>query len=68
MHIYNWTKWAQDRLVLPMVFGHEFSGDIVEAGSAVKALKLGTGLQVKLIFHVTNAINARPVTNIYAKT
>ncbi|MEA4847889.1 MAG: L-threonine 3-dehydrogenase [Clostridiaceae bacterium] len=41
MHIYNWTKWAQDRLVLPMVFGHEFSGDIVEAGSAVKSFKVG---------------------------
>lgn len=41
MHIYDWTKWAQDRLQLPMVFGHEFSGEIVEVGSAVKRFKAG---------------------------
>lgn len=41
MHIYPWTEWAQKRLKLPMVFGHEFSGDIVEVGSAVSAFKVG---------------------------
>ncbi len=41
IHIYNWTKWAEDRLKLPMVFGHEFSGDIVKVGSAVKKFKVG---------------------------
>jgi threonine 3-dehydrogenase len=40
-HIYEWTKWAQDRLKLPMVFGHEFSGDVVKVGSAVKRVKVG---------------------------
>ncbi|HHV83337.1 MAG TPA: L-threonine 3-dehydrogenase [Tepidanaerobacter syntrophicus] len=41
MHIYNWEKYAQDRLKLPMVFGHEFAGDIVKVGSMVKNFKVG---------------------------
>ena len=34
-HIYPWTPYAQARLKLPMVFGHEFAGDIMETGSQV---------------------------------
>ena len=34
-HIFSWTPYAQSRLKLPMVFGHEFAGDIVETGSQV---------------------------------
>ena len=41
MHIYQWTDWAQERLKLPMVFGHEFSGDIVEVGSSVDSFNIG---------------------------
>lgn len=41
MHIYPWTEWAQERLKLPMVFGHEFAGDVVEIGSSVKSIKVG---------------------------
>lgn len=41
IHIYDWTKYAQDRLKLPMVFGHEFAGDVVEVGSMVKNFKPG---------------------------
>ncbi|MGI6424654.1 MAG: L-threonine 3-dehydrogenase [Tepidanaerobacteraceae bacterium] len=41
IHIYDWTKYAQDRLQLPMVFGHEFAGDVVEVGSMVKNFKKG---------------------------
>ena len=25
IHIYEWTPYAQERLKLPMIFGHEFS-------------------------------------------
>ena len=41
IHIYEWTKYAQDRLKLPMVFGHEFSGEIVEVGSKVENFEVG---------------------------
>lgn len=40
-HIYNWTKYAQDRIQLPMVFGHEFSGDVVKTGEQVHEVKVG---------------------------
>jgi threonine 3-dehydrogenase len=40
-HILPWTDYAAARVPTPMVFGHEFSGDIVEAGKNVKELKIG---------------------------
>lgn len=41
LHIYNWDAWSQNRVKLPRVLGHEFAGEIVEAGSAVKKFKVG---------------------------
>lgn len=41
MHIYHWTEYAQQRLKLPMVFGHEFAGEIVKAGDMVSNYKVG---------------------------
>ena len=35
VHIYNWDAWAQQAIPVPMVIGHEFVGQIVEAGSNV---------------------------------
>ncbi len=40
-HIYKWTQYAQDRLTLPMVFGHEFAGDVVLTGEKVTEVKAG---------------------------
>ncbi|MDR1658578.1 MAG: alcohol dehydrogenase catalytic domain-containing protein [Deltaproteobacteria bacterium] len=40
-HIYPWTPWAQNRVKPPMVFGHEFAGDIVEKGAKVTGFELG---------------------------
>lgn len=42
LHIYQWDDWAQQTIPVPMVVGHEFVGEIVELGSHVKDLKLGT--------------------------
>lgn len=41
IHIYNWDQWAQDTIPVPMVVGHEFSGEIVELGSEVAGLEVG---------------------------
>jgi len=41
VHIYNWDKWAQATIPVPMVVGHEFSGEIAEIGSAVTKYKIG---------------------------
>lgn len=42
IHIYNWDGWAAKTIPVPMIVGHEFSGEIVEIGSAVtRALYVG---------------------------
>jgi threonine 3-dehydrogenase len=35
VHIYKWDDWAQRTIPVPMAVGHEFVGEVVEAGSNV---------------------------------
>jgi len=35
VHIYNWNAWAQKTIPVPMHFGHEFVGKVVETGRNV---------------------------------
>src|SRR3990170_1477233 len=35
LHIQNWDAWAQRNVPVPMVTGHEFCGEVVEAGAVV---------------------------------
>jgi threonine 3-dehydrogenase len=41
MHIYEWDAWAQSRMSVPRVFGHEFAGEVVEVGSEVTTVVPG---------------------------
>jgi threonine 3-dehydrogenase len=42
LHIAQWNAWAQKAGIrLPLVMGHEFSGEVVGMGSRVRALKPG---------------------------
>ena len=41
IHIYFWSAFARQRLTLPMIFGHEFCGEVVEVGRTVKRVKPG---------------------------
>ncbi len=41
VHIWNWTPYAQARLKLPMAFGHEFCGEVVEMGDRVENFVIG---------------------------
>jgi len=42
VHIWKWNEWAQGRVKrVPMVFGHELSGEVVEVGRSVRSLKVG---------------------------
>ena len=42
VHIWDWNHWAQKRVMkLPIIFGHEFCGEVVEVGKGVKAVKPG---------------------------
>jgi threonine 3-dehydrogenase len=35
LHIWKWDDWAQKTIPVPMIVGHEFSGEIAEIGKAV---------------------------------
>ncbi|MCU1257616.1 MAG: L-threonine 3-dehydrogenase [Bryobacterales bacterium] len=35
LHIYQWDDWARATIPVPMVIGHEFSGEIITVGSNV---------------------------------
>ena len=41
IHIWNWDKWAQKTVPVPLITGHEFAGEIVELGRNVEGLTLG---------------------------
>lgn len=41
LHIMAWTEYARQRVPVPMVFGHEFAGDVVAVGSKVTEVKIG---------------------------
>ena len=40
-HIYSWDEWAAARINPPMIFGHEFAGEVVQVGSLVKRIRVG---------------------------
>jgi len=41
LHIYNWDKWAQGAVPVPMVVGHEYVGVVEQVGSAIKTVVPG---------------------------
>ncbi len=42
VHIWTWNEWAQSRVKhVPMIFGHELSGEVIELGPGVKGLSVG---------------------------
>ncbi len=51
IHIYQWDAWAQKTIPVPMIVGHEFSGEIVETGVGVNGYTNGD--RVSAEGHVT---------------
>ncbi|HLU30529.1 MAG TPA: L-threonine 3-dehydrogenase, partial [Acidimicrobiia bacterium] len=41
LHIHSWDNWAQATIPVPMVVGHEFTGEIAELGANVEGLVVG---------------------------
>lgn len=41
VHIYNWDAWAQSRIKPPLLYGHEFAGEVVKTGGNVKHITVG---------------------------
>jgi threonine 3-dehydrogenase len=51
LHIAEWDAWARSRVKPPLVLGHEFAGEIVEVGSAVRG-EFTTGQLVTAEGHI----------------
>lgn len=42
VHIWEWNAWAQGRIHrVPMILGHEVSGEVIKVGARVKSLAVG---------------------------
>src|SRR5438132_12059401 len=41
LHIYEWDRWAQNRIHPPLIPGHEFCGEVVACGDEVTSVKEG---------------------------
>src|SRR5215475_1039279 len=41
LHIYDWDKWAENRIKPPLVPGHEFCGEVASVGREVTTVKEG---------------------------
>lgn len=41
LHIYLWDRWSENRLKLPLVYGHEFAGTVEKVGGSVSGVKKG---------------------------
>lgn len=41
VHIYDYNEWAQSRIKIPQVMGHELAGQVVKLGKDVTQVKLG---------------------------
>src|ERR1700752_4138920 len=41
LHIYEWDRWAQNRIHPPLIPGHEFCGEVVAYGDEVTSVKQG---------------------------
>lgn len=47
VHIYKWDEWSQSRVTPPYVFGHEFSGIVVEKGRLVTNVEIGDSVSAE---------------------
>ena len=41
IHINEWTEYAQARVKPPMIFGHEYCGEVVAVGDQVRRVRVG---------------------------
>ncbi len=41
LHIYEWDRWAQNRIHPPLIPGHEFCGEVAAFGDEVTSVKEG---------------------------
>ncbi len=60
VHIYNWDAAAQVYIKsVPQIQGHEFAGEIVEAGNKVKKFRIGDYVTAETHFYCGKCIQCR---------
>jgi threonine 3-dehydrogenase len=59
VHIYEYDAWAQNRLKLPLVYGHEFAGEVVAIGSNVHHVKVGENVSGECHIACGHCFNCR---------
>ena len=58
-HIWEWDAWAAGRIPVGITTGHEFVGEIVQVGSAVKGLHVGQRVSAEGHISPGTGFNAR---------
>lgn len=54
LQIIKWDNWSASRIKPPLIFGHEFCGEVYDIGSNVEGLNLGTYVTAEGHFNCGN--------------
>ncbi|PIO06494.1 L-threonine 3-dehydrogenase [Candidatus Micrarchaeota archaeon CG08_land_8_20_14_0_20_59_11] len=41
LHITEWDEWSQNRIKPPLLYGHEFAGEVIELGPGAEGVQVG---------------------------
>jgi len=62
VHIWDWNEWAQNRIKrLPIVFGHEVAGKVIEVGKEVSSVQVGDRVSAET--HIVDGTCYQCLTN-----
>lgn len=59
LHIWEWNEWAQNRIKVPQIMGHEVAGTVVEVGSQVDWIKEGDFVSAETHIPCTTCFQCR---------
>src|ERR1700758_1390391 len=59
LHIYEWDRWAQHRIHLPLIPGHEFCGEVDRVGDEVTSVKEGDFVSAEMHVNCGKCLQCR---------
>src|SRR6202007_415088 len=59
LHIYNWDRWAQNRIHPPLIPGHEFCGEVAAFGNEVTSVKEGDFVSAEMHVNCGKCLQCR---------
>src|SRR5438132_7306481 len=59
LHIYEWDRWAQNRIHPPLIPGHEFCGEVVAYGDEVTSVKEGDFVSAEMHVNCGKCLQCR---------